>query len=111
MNVLSTKKIPLKTLLSIYPSNRQRLELLTVRGSLTGWLNDAIREKLDRDVPIIEGQLPDTRLAHMEECRAPEPLSMPPVVLHTAPAAKPGDAFWDDEAYERTKSALRQLRR
>jgi len=111
MDILSNKKIPLKTLLSIYPSNRQRLELLTIRGSLTAWLNDAVREKLDRDAPIIEGQLPDTRLAHMGESRPDTPPSLPAVVLHVAPAEKPDDDFWDDEAYERTKSALRHLRR
>ena len=56
--------VPFNINLKIYMTNRSRLAGVELGMSFTSWINDAIREKLDRERPIVNGQLPP---AHMEK--------------------------------------------
>ncbi len=113
-----------KIILAIYNINRLRMERITSVGlhmSRTAWINAAIREKLDRDHPETVG--PEGSPSDI----IPPPMGRPPAnaearkewleskAREAAPIAKLAedqeDDFWGDEAYERTKAALRRLGR
>ena len=108
------KRTPDKLLLNVYHFNRQRLDRIQgkLRGTLTAWINTAIKERLEREHPEVFRAPEEPEMSTMVSAPPRQPLERMPVDAPTAKLLEDQeDDFWSDAGYERTKAALARLRR